>query len=718
MIGHGASRIRRPAATARWRNGLQVPGAEILVPTRTPRSLRIAIRFFACLPALIWLPGSAAGAESLDGIGAGTLLLRPAESGFDAGESGFEPAAPLATDVTMEISGVIARVTVEQRFRNTTSGWVEALYVFPLPDDAAVDRLRMRIGERMIEGEIKERARAEAIYREARDTGRRASLVSETTANLFTTSVANIGPGEEIDVVIGYLETARYDGGELSLRFPMTLTPRYGADEAIEAPAAGVDAGSGSGSGSGTAASASNTSKATSIASSARVHIELDAGLPLERVASPYDPITASATGTRYEIETLRPLLTMDHDFVLTWRPRVGSAPAVTALTETRDDGTYALLMIFPPADAGAFVSEPRELIFVVDTSGSMGGQSLEEAKQALADGLGRLRGADRFNVFQFNSTTTSLFRTPVPLTPETYSRARAYVEDLEADGGTEMAGAIAASLDQPVTPGYLRQVIFLTDGGVANETELFALIKAHLGDARLFTIGIGAAPNSYFMRKAAAFGRGTYTHIGAASDVESAMTGLFEKIEHVALTDVTVDWPAAVEFYPARVPDLYLGEPVVIAGRLGDEPLPNALSLEVFARSAGVPWSRPVTIRPGEAHGIAALWARRKIEYLLDARVDGYAGDLIRSLVVDVALEHGLVSPYTSLVAVEKTETSVRSAGQSVERRIIPNMAPAGALYAGFPQTATDAELYRRLGIVLLAAAAAAVWLRREGLR
>jgi Ca-activated chloride channel family protein len=668
---------------------------------------------------------SAAGAGVLDHIGAGTLLLRA-----DGAE--LDPTAPLATSVSIDVSGIVARVTVEQRFRNTTAGWVEALYAFPLPDGAAVDRLTMRIGERVIEGEIKERSEAEAVYREARDSGRRASLVSESTPNLFTTSVANIGPGEEIDVVIGYFETARYDAGELSLRFPMTLTPRYGAGEsrygAGESRGGRGESGNGAGAShvGGTqspsalpaeavAARRDFRATATSAASRAQVHVALDAGLPVAAITSRYDAIRTSANGTRYDVETVDPLLAMDHDFVLSWRPRVGSTPAVTALTETRADGTYALLMILPPTDTAAYVSEPRELIFVVDTSGSMGGQSLEQAKLALADGLRRLGGADRFNVFQFNSTTSSLFQAPVPLTPSTYSQAMSYVEGLRADGGTEMATAIGASLDQPATPGYLRQVVFLTDGGVANETELFTLIKRHLGGARLFTIGIGAAPNSYFMRKAAAFGRGSYTHVGAVAEVESAMTALFDKIQHVALADVAVDWPAASEFYPQRVPDLYAGEPIVIAGRL-DGPLPDALSLELFARSAGVPWSRSVTIRPGDANGIAELWARRKIESLLDARVDGYADSLIRRLVVEVALEYGLVSPYTSLVATEKT--AARPGGENVERRVVPNMAPAGALYAGFPQTATDAELYRRLGIVLLAAAFAVLWLRREGLR
>lgn len=666
----------------------------------------------------------AASAELPADIGAGTLLIRRADLPY------YE-AAPLATDVSMSIAGAIARVTVTQTFRNTTTDWVEAVYAFPLPDGAAVDRLSMRIGDRLVEGEIRERQQAEAIYRDARDSGRQASLVSQSRPNLFTTCVANIAPGASVDITIGYLETAEYAGGEFSLRFPMTLTPRYvpaGATGEAAAGASGLHGGAAAASNEalGTPGGKPGQTTATALPGFSRrrppgavtaaalneatVHVVLDAGLPLEEISGGYHEIRATRSGTRYEIETAAPKLRMDRDFVLTWRPQVGSVPAVAALSETRGDATYALLMILPPSDLETYRPEPRELIFVIDTSGSMGGQSIEQAKRALGEALGRLHDADRFNVFQFNSTTSSLYRSPEPWTPERYSHALGYVGGLDADGGTEMGTAISAALAQPASPGYLRQVVFLTDGGVANETELFGMIKRRLGDARLFTIGIGAAPNSYFMRKAAAFGRGTYTHIGDASEIASAMDALFDKIERTALTDITVDWPAAVEFYPARVPDLYAGEPLLVAGRL-DGQLDGQLAVEVFARSGGVPWSQRVVIETGAAEGIAALWARRKIEYLMDGRVDGYSESLIRRLVVGVALEHGLVSRYTSMVAVEKTPSNPPPAPAA--RRLVANMAPAGSRIAGFPQTGSTAPLYRWLGLLLLAVSAAGLVLR-----
>ena len=645
-------------------------------------------------------------------LGAGMLLMQSA--------TGFDPAAPLATDVRISIAGVVARVTVAQQFRNTGDTTVEAVYAFPLPDDAAVDRLSMRIGERVIEGEIREREQAERIYSEARGAGQRASLLTQATPNLFTTAVANIGPGESIDITIEYLQTARYDAGELSLRFPMTLTPRYGEGDAPAQQSAAAFGAITSGVALATAGTAntlaptasakpSATANETTI-NEATLRVILAPGLPLAEVGSRHHEVRVMRDADRYVLDTLAPRVPMDRDFVVAWRPQVGSAPVLAALTETQGDTTYALLMILPPADMHAYRAQPRELIYVIDTSGSMAGQSIEQAKAALKDALGRLSSADRFNVIEFNSTTSSLYGTPMPLTTASYAEALRWVEGLAADGGTEMLPAIRAALSQPSAPGYLRQVIFLTDAGVANETELFTAIKQELGQARLFTIGIGAAPNSYFMHKAAQFGRGTYTHIGDTAAVAGAMQALFDKLEQVALTDVLVDWPDAVELYPHQAPDLYAGEPIVMAASFatqGDRPL----SVEAFGRADGVQWSQRIAAQPSTLPGIATLWARRKIEYAIDSRVAGVNEDLIRKIVVDVALEHGLVSPYTSLVAVDKTP--VRSTAAGLERKTVGNMVPAGAVWGGLPQTATAAPLLRLLGFLLLLIAAKVYVLR-----
>jgi Ca-activated chloride channel family protein len=434
----------------------------------------------------------------------------------------------------------------------------------------------------------------------------------------------------------------------------------------------------------------------------AEVHAVLAPGLPLAAIGSRgHEMLVTPSPGDLYVLETVAPRVPLDRDLVIAWQPLTGSVPTVAALTETRGDTSYTLLMILPPATTHAATREPREQIFVVDTSGSMGGASLAQAQAALADALGRLTPADRFNVIQFNSVTSLLFPSPVPFTPANRAAALRYVEGLQATGGTEIGAAIEAALTQPAAAGYLRQVVFMTDGAVGAETALYAAIERKLGDARLFTVGIGSAPNSYFMRKAAQFGRGTYTHIGDPREVAEKMQALFAKLERVALRDVVLDWPAATELFPPAVPDVYSGEPLVLVAsypaKQGD-----SFAATAFGRSAGAPWRQDVRGTASTLPGIGALWARRKIEHLVDSRVAGADESLIRKLVIATALEHHLVSPYTSLVAVDKTPA--RPAAAPLERRDVPNAVPAGAQWtAAFPQTATAAPLLRAAGVLAL---------------
>jgi Ca-activated chloride channel family protein len=703
----------RTARSPRVREELETWSAVLL-------ALGAALLLYATLKAQ-----AAHAAEFPRDVGAPTLLFQTA--------GGFSAAAPLETDLRISVAGVVARVRVAQRFLNSGTNYVEAVYVLPLPDDAAVDRLSMKVGERIILGEIHERERAERVYSEARAAGQRASLVRQTSANLFTTAVANIAPGEHIDITIEYLQTARYDAGEFSLRVPLTLTPRYGAADTPEAQAALVSA---------VLPETTPTIEAVAAGATAHeayVHAVLAPGMPLEWLGSRSHDVHSvrqqgpawTAAGANesaaakagvlvqppaadlHVVDTAAARIPLDRDFVLAWRPLVGVAPAISALTETVGDTTYALLMILPPSQAHSSRAGPREQIFVIDTSGSMGGESIVQAKAALKDALSRLGAGDRFNVIEFNSTTSSLYFQPVAFSAATHAQALAYVERLAANGGTEIGAAINAALSQPTVAGYLRQIVFITDGAVAGETALFEAIEQRLGDARLFTIGIGSAPNFYFMRKAAQFGRGTYTHIGDTAAVAEKMTALNAKLEHVALRDVIVDWPEAAELYPPAAPDVYAGEPLVLAASFPARP-DRPLLVTAFGQAAGNPWKQAVGGIPSELPGIAALWARRKIEHLIDSRVAGIDEALIRKLVIDTALEHHLVSPYTSLVAVDKTPA--RSAAAALERRTLDNTVPAGAQWqAAFPQTATPGPLLRWLGASVLLAALLLVAARRD---
>jgi len=648
-----------------------------------------------------WCWTAVASAETTlpQDVESGTLLLKM--------QAGLKTATRTNTDVAMTVSGLVARVSVRQEFRNDGDEWTEGVYVFPLPDKAAVDRMRLHIGERYIEGEIREKEQARKDYERARNEGRKASLVEQERPNRFTTSVSNIAPGERVGVEIEYLEDLLYDGGTFAIRFPMTLTLR-------DIPGSAVPDREGSGWSPDTT-QVSDASRITpphvTVSKDHRVSLQarIDAGMPLQLVASRYHPVNVAEDHGRYTVSLANADVPLDHDFELLWRPVPSAVPRAMLFRETIEGQPHYLLMVVPPdAERHAVPAMPRELIFIVDTSGSMHGASLAQAKQALTRALDGLSGGDRFNIIEFNSTTRALYHQSVAADAANIAHARRFVDRLEADGGTEMQPALRLALDAARSEAWLRQIVFITDGSVGNEEELYTMIESRLGNARLFTVGIGSAPNSWFMRKAAELGRGTFVVISALHEVGEQMDRLFDKLANPQVTNIHVSWPggAVTESYPATVPDLYVGEPVTVRAR-ASLPFQPGSSVRVSGDSTGGAWTRDLALDDnGEHPGIGALWARAKIAALHDEERRGGNADELRKAVVDTAISHHLVSKYTSLVAIDKTP--VRPAGSALTREQVPNLLPYGqsmnAIF-GFPATATDAAVLLRRGLLTLLA-------------
>ncbi|MES9877001.1 MAG: marine proteobacterial sortase target protein [Candidatus Sedimenticola sp. PURPLELP] len=653
-------------------------------------------------------PGDAGMANlppmATDEVRRGSLLLKLASGGVSV------DAPMLKTDVEMDVSGMIARVSVRQRFRNPDKEWVEGEYVFPLPEKAAVDRMRLKIGERMIEGEIQEKSQARKTYEQAKRAGKKASLLSQQRPNIFSTRVANIGPGEEVLVEIEYQQDLRYENGRFNIRFPLVVAPRYipgtplGRDEVRTF------------SGSGWALDTDQVTDASHITppvidpvegevNNVSITVKLAAGFPLARLESTYHQI--ESTRDENNVHTIRlsgDEVIGDRDFELTWSPQSGSEPYAALFNEQWQGGNYSLVMVMPPRAGGAGARIPREMVFVIDTSGSMHGDSIAQAKEALKMALARLTPDDRFNIIQFNSTTHSLFAAAVVASRRNLERAGDYVDALSADGGTEMLPALEAALNGNEESGWLRQVVFMTDGSVGNESALFEVIERKLGDSRLFTVGIGSAPNSFFMTRAAKFGRGTFTYIGKVSEVRSKMGDLFRKLESPVLNDLEVEWGegAQVEVWPRRIPDLYQGEPLVLAvkGNISGK------SITVRGKSAAHPWKQQVNLQGGgDSPGVHLLWVRKKIADLMDQKVRGRSEREVREEVLELALEHRLVSKYTSLVAVDKTPS--RPVDQTLTGKNVPVHLPRGwsanKVFGSMPQTATPALLNLLLGMLAM---------------
>jgi Ca-activated chloride channel family protein len=471
--------------------------------------------------------------------------------------------------------------------------------------------------------------------------------------------------------------------------------------------------------------------------------VTLDPGLPLDSLESLYHPISISELDARRRRITLAEGRTpADRDFVLEWRPKLGATPEAAVFAEERDGETYLTVLVVPPETNPEEAPDiPRDLIFVIDTSGSMHGPSIAQAADALGQALLRLNPGDRFNVIRFASTTDSLFRNVEPANPDNLRAAMTYVANLRAEGGTNMLPALLRALGSRVEPGRLRQVVFLTDGAVGNEAALFEAIAGLLGERRLFTIGIGSAPNSYFMRKAAEIGRGSFTYIGDVAQVAARMGALLDKLARPALTGVTVVWPedlpARAEFYPDPIPDLYTGEPVSFTAKLPGLPLSRLSgALTLRGQRGGAAWERQLELSTAmSVPGVAAIWARSKIDQIEDGRFRGEQPDEVRGKALAVALHHDLVTRYTSLVAIDprparppEADLEVREIPRNLPegwswehvfgtdqpplelRKLSPSLmhkinavgAPASQAI-GLPQTATPAQLQALTGLALL---------------
>ena len=654
---------------------------------------------------------------ALAGVGHAATPVEPVAGGLIMRAKGGDEvveAVRLGTDIDMTVSGLTVRGRVTQAFRNDTGHWVEAVYVYPLSQDGAVDTLKMVVGKKVIVGEIKQRAEAQAIYEAAKAQGRKAALVEQNRPNMFTNAVANVAPGETVLVQIEYQAPVAVSAGEYSLRAPLVVAPRYtspGAAPTPEARAPIVDP------------------KVAGAINPVTITVHLRAGFPLSAVTSGTHAVDVRDEKGGKIITLAKGEVPADRDFVLTWKPTPLAAPSVGLFHEKVAGAHYVLAQVTPPIAARTGPPPARDIVFVIDNSGSMGGESMRQAKAGLLHGLSSLKPGDRFNVVRFDDTFTVLFPGAVAADAANLAKARKFVSGLEATGGTEMVPAMTAALrDEGGDEGRVRQVVFMTDGAIGDEQGLFDAITAGRGRSKVFMVGIGSAPNTFLMSRAAELGRGTFTHIGSTDVVEEAMRALFEKLESPVATNLVARFEGTkADVAPAVLPDLYRGEPVTLAARV--ENLDGTVTISGVID--GRPWRTRVRLREAEAgKGISKLWARRKITDAEVARsLAQITEDEADARVLKLGLDHGLVTSQTSLVAVDKTPA--RPADAPLLRSDLPLNLPAGwdfdALFnrkaatgnadapadpeqqlaqLDLPETATDAPMLMLAGLALIALA------------
>ncbi len=588
--------------------------------------------------------------------------------------------AATATDVEIEVSGLVAHARVRQRFFNGGKDFLEGRYRLPMPADAAVFAMRIELDGRLIEGVVREREEARIEYEAARSAGMATALVERQAADIFSTRVANIPPGAEVAVEIEYFQSVGYADGEFQLVFPLTVRPRYGSTLARDLSAL-LDA-------------SEMAADTAGITLPARIDVRLAAGIPVLEPSSSSHAIEVVQQGGRFEIHTRDQRIPADRDFVLSWAPQPGKSVNAASFVEEINGERYLSVMLVPPTLEGPRL--PRELILVIDSSGSMMGSAWTGAQRAAHFALAQLKPGDYFNVVDFDSTATALSPMSLPINAQTRATADEFIDTRSADGGTEIAGAIDTALALPEINAKVRQLVFITDGAVGNEAEIYRQIASKQTDARLYMVGIGEAPNRAFLRRSAELGRGFAEIIASTDNIDSALRSLFRRIDAPVLTGIKVQWPGEVEAWPRQVPDLYAGEPLWLSGRLragnGAVQISAASAAGVFAKSIATDTATP-------AIGASKIWARRKIQTLEDELDLGADETAMRAQILETALEHKLLSRFTSFVAVEKRIR--RSASDPLAKADFANPAPADS--AAFAQTALGWQSSLLCGLALM---------------
>ncbi|MDG1750671.1 MAG: marine proteobacterial sortase target protein [Thalassotalea sp.] len=594
-------------------------------------------------------------------------------------------ALPIDVNASIEISGLIAYTKIKQVFNNPYDIELEGKYQFPLPENSAIKHLTIKVGDKEIIGKIMEKKAAKVAYQKAKNQRRKASLVQQQRANLFTNNIANIPANSTVVVTLTFIMPVNFSNNELNINLPLAMTTRYQPAHYQQSPAEITDLPSNNANKNASNLDNLNEYKLTTPSSNwnvannkalstsqASIDIKLDSGVHISSIRSASHKVITKQLTTeqintekmnnqqsQYLISLSRTQTIANKNFNLTWQLEPSQKPQVSSFTEQVGNEYFTLLTFFPPHTEDPAVFS-RDIIFIIDTSGSMQGSSIEQAKHSLRQAIALLTNKDSFNIIAFDNTADLLFSKTKMVTNNTITQAHQFIDNLQADGGTEMyrplSQALVMAKDSKQSTQAIRQVVFITDGAVANEFELMQLLDGAQNNFRLFTVGIGAAPNGYFMKKAAQFGRGDYLYIQNINDVQRSISALMTKISQPAISNIELIFDnkihQEIDVYPKKLTDLYIGEPMQVAIK---SKLPIT-SIQLTGNSATQPWYHQLVINDTIASkGISTIWARNKIEDLLDSLVMGFDKEKVKQQVIATSLSHQIISPYTSFIAIEK---------------------------------------------------------------
>ncbi|MFP2911816.1 VIT domain-containing protein, partial [Pyxidicoccus sp. 3LFB2] len=577
-------------------------------------------------------------------------------------------------EVTGELLGGHARVRVRQRYRNDEKRPVEAVYTFPLPSDGTLSAFSMTCAGRRVEGVVKEREEAFRTYDDAVTAGHGAALLDQERSNVFTAQVGNLLPGEETVVEVEFLQAVTAEEGCVRWMLPTLVAPRYipGAPSGDRTGHGGADPTS----------RVPDADRITPPIGQVHYGLRMDLLVDLGRevvVESPSHAVTVTReSGTRMRVGFSRGEVSLDRDLVLSLRSPDSSAVFTPLVTHRKDDtgpGTFALTVI-PDLLAMASAPPKQEVVFMVDVSGSMEGESLPQAQAALRLCLRHLREGDRFNVIAFESSFRSFQPQPVPFTQRTLEEADRWVAALRADGGTELLAPMQAAV-QAAPDGV---VVLLTDGQVGNEDEILKAVLAARKTARVYSFGIGTNVSDALLGNMAKQTGGAVDFIHPGERIDDKVVAQFSRAlaPRVTELEVSFDGVEGTELAPAELPPMVDGVPWTLFGRYptpgtGKVTLRGRSGREAFALTVRVDFPA-VSDRPA----VEKLWAAERIRNWESAQLTGRRGESMKKRIVELAVAQQIVTRYTSFVVVEERTAERRASGQP-ETRVVPVNAPAG---------------------------------------
>jgi Ca-activated chloride channel family protein len=605
-------------------------------------------------------------------------------------------ACPLKhTDVVSNVAGFLGRTKVKQTFHNPLNDKIEAIYVFPLPSDAAVDEMVMTVGDRRIVGQVKPREEARQVYEQAKAAGHVASLLDQERPNIFTQSVANVEPGAQVVIEISYVETLKYEDGWYEFSFPMVVGPRY-----MPGTSAGKQ-------GEGFAPDTTQVPDASKISPvpvkpgtraghDISLTLNIDAGMEIQQFECRSHPVVENRPAAGKLSVALKNEQTIPNkDFIL--RYRTATDRVADALLTHRDArGGFFTLVLQPPQKVTRQQAVGRELIFVLDTSGSMQGFPITQAKFVMSRAIDQMGPQDTFNLITFTGDTNILWDEPRPNTEKNREEAQQFLETRKGSGGTEMMKAIDAALVKTKRPNPvgnaepIRIVCFMTDGYVGNDMAIIDAVKKNAGTTRVFSFGIGSSVNRFLIDGMALAGRGESEVVTLEGKAQEAADRFYKRIDAPVLTDVAIDFGdlAVADVYPKLVPDLFSDRPVLVHGRLNGEVKPGT-KITLRGNTVTGPFERKVEVKPAAAdasHGaLPSLWARSKVSDLMmrdfAALQSGSFPDELKKQVVALGTEFRLMTQFTSFVAVEELTVTKGGVAQKIA---VPVEMPEGVSYEG----------------------------------